>query len=160
MSMTLGICEIYLKDVHGFTDVYIHDKLILSEKIDILEFYDNNEIQNELKLFYNEGYFTNFLNINNFNNNIIIRNFKKIITNPNYFNFDIVKSYYYKNYCCCIKYTFIIKIIQRSWKKIFKIRQNIIKQRMNINNLHFREINGHWPYHINYLPSIKGLLIK
>ena len=41
--------------------------------------------------------------------------------------------------------TFWLKIVQRRWKKIYKARQDLLKQRMTIRALTFRARTGKWP---------------
>ena len=54
--------------------------------------------------------------------------------------------------------TFWLRLVQRTWKRIYKERQYIVKKRMRPNNLHYRSIHGHWPYGLNNLPGIWGML--
>jgi len=55
--------------------------------------------------------------------------------------------------------TFWLKLVQRKWKKIYKLRQQIIRKRSSPSALQYREINGSWKYDIAHLPSIRGLLV-
>jgi len=69
----------------------------------------------------------------------------------------------YMNYCehplypvtCCIIKTCWIRIVQRIWKKIVKIRKEIIEERKTIAALKYREIHGYWPAYITW-PTIRG----
>ena len=56
--------------------------------------------------------------------------------------------------------TFWLKIIQRKWKKIYKQRIEVIRQRMKIHSLKYKEINGNWPSSISYLPTLYGLMVN
>lgn len=60
--------------------------------------------------------------------------------------------------CFCILKTVWIKIIQRKWKTVMSMRNNIIKQRSTISSLRYRELNGRWPNHIQNIPTINGML--
>lgn len=50
--------------------------------------------------------------------------------------------------------TFWLRLVQRTWKRIYKERQNVIKKRMHPNSLHHRSIHGKWPIGINNLPGL------
>ena len=54
--------------------------------------------------------------------------------------------------------TYWIKLIQRHWKKAYRERKRIIKARMIFNNRRINEITGKYPYGLNRIPSIYGLL--
>ena len=85
-----------------------------------------------------------------------IRNYNNIIKDKNYIKLDIV--YIDKlagdETVGYIK-TFWIKLIQRRWKKIYKQRQDILKQRMLPKSIREREITGKWPKGLRIWP--KGL---
>ena len=62
------------------------------------------------------------------------------------------------HHCISILKTFWLKIIQRTWKNIYKDRKQVILRRLNPNALKYREINGRWPDNcINY-PNLRGML--
>lgn len=58
-----------------------------------------------------------------------------------------------------IKKTFWLKIIQRKWKKIYKIRKQILEKRLLPGALLHREIIGKWQNDIAYCPGVHGLLV-
>ena len=60
--------------------------------------------------------------------------------------------------CICVKKTIWIRLVQRTWKKIFKLRQEIIMRRHQPRHLFYRGITGSWAVECNRLPSIRGLL--
>jgi hypothetical protein len=51
-----------------------------------------------------------------------------------------------------------LRLIQRHWKKAYKKRSSIIKSLRSPGVLKYREINGCFPYGLNKIPSIWGLL--
>jgi len=60
-------------------------------------------------------------------------------------------------------YTSIVKthwlrIVQRTWKKIYKQRLDIMNKRMRLNAMRLFEISGKYPQDINAMPSLKGML--
>lgn len=62
------------------------------------------------------------------------------------------------NHCVSILKTHWLKLIQRTWKKIYKLRKLTIAMRSNPNALKHREIYGKWPnICINY-PNLRGML--
>jgi gamma-glutamyl-gamma-aminobutyraldehyde dehydrogenase len=51
-----------------------------------------------------------------------------------------------------------IRLIQRTWKKIFNMRKNITNKRQNLTSLRHRELTGKWPSDCSYCPTIYGML--
>lgn len=74
-------------------------------------------------------------------------------------NLEISECLYLPSeHCVSIIKTFWLKLIQRTWKKIYRARKLIIAMRLHPNALKYREINGRWPNNcINY-PILKGML--
>lgn len=62
------------------------------------------------------------------------------------------------DFCSVIVKTFWLKIIQRKWKKIYKERMRIVKNRKKLESLYFREISGKFPNTCLHLPTLQGLL--
>jgi hypothetical protein len=60
--------------------------------------------------------------------------------------------------CIAIIKTFWIKLIQRTWKKIYKMRQTIIFMRKNPLYILCRETTGKWPPICNIMPRLCGML--
>ena len=60
--------------------------------------------------------------------------------------------------CICIKKTMWIRLIQRTWKKIYKLRQETTALRSLPRNLFYRGITGSWSAECKYSPSIRGML--
>lgn len=77
---------------------------------------------------------------------------------PNKLSIDIMKLHIDSDgtYNIIIK-TFWLRIIQRTWKKIYKQRLYVKKNRLQSANLKYREIHGNWPRKICYLPSLNGM---
>lgn len=88
-----------------------------------------------------------------------IRNYYNMISSPNYIKPEIGENIYLESgHCVCIIKTVWLKIIQRAWKKIYKLRMDIIKKRTNIESLKHRKMTGKWPENCMYLPSLRGML--
>lgn len=63
-------------------------------------------------------------------------------------------------YCISIIKTHWLRLIQRTWKRIYKERKNILMKRYNPRSLKYREIYGKWPNDCIYLPQLKGMLLR
>jgi hypothetical protein len=66
--------------------------------------------------------------------------------------------YLHTGECVCIFKTIWLRLIQRTWKKIYKTRQDIIKQRCNVKSLLYREIRGNWPVTCVNMPTLFGMM--
>ena len=53
---------------------------------------------------------------------------------------------------------FWLRIIQRTWKRIFKKRQIAIVQRRSLLAQHYFELHGRYPYPCHTLPTIHGMI--
>ena len=60
----------------------------------------------------------------------------------------------------CILKTFWIRIIQKTWKKIYRQKKEILRKRCHINALLYKERTGKWPVCCFHMPSIIGMLCK
>ena len=124
---------------------------------------DLNKIKESV--FYNTSFFLKMYKskYTNLNNNMkthsIIRNYKQIIAQQNYIQLHIAKVIYLSgSECVAILKTFWIKIIQRTWKKIYIKRCTVIALRKLPISLFYRETYGKWSDNCLYLPSLQGLL--
>ena len=54
--------------------------------------------------------------------------------------------------------TYWIRLVQRHWKKILSIRENIYKRRGSINSQRHFEFYGRYPYGLNAIPRLYGML--
>ena len=135
----IGICELYNKHIHGFTDK-LQGKYILSYELSLEEF-----MLDEYKLIL-ELIKTEYMMIEESKKRSdVIRNYKNIIESKNYFS------------CCLFKYdeidgspeinAVIIKTggiiwFQKRWKKRMNNNKEKLKKYKNLINLRLREING------------------
>jgi len=60
--------------------------------------------------------------------------------------------------CICILKTFWLRLIQRTWRKIFKQRRHMFQIRHTLKSLRYREMYGKWPIACNNMPTIHGML--
>lgn len=89
----------------------------------------------------------------------IIRNYSNIISRENYIRPEIGEYIMLPTLeSVAILKTFWLRIIQRTWKNIFKKRQNIIKLRTSPSSLRVREITGDWQLDLVTLPGLRGML--
>ena len=51
-----------------------------------------------------------------------------------------------------------LRLIQRSWKRVFQQRLKVTKLRSLYQNIKHRERTSKWPQKCNHMPSIKGML--
>ena len=157
----LLVCEIFNKNIHGITresDTNINGQFLVIKKFKINKntqinylFDKINKHSNWVNGFYNKYY-------ENLGDNYIT-NYRSIIKKSNYIKPEIGEVYYLRgDECVCVIKTFWLKIIQRSWKKIFKIRQQMIKRRFRPDSILHMQITGKWPEECIYMPSIRGML--
>lgn len=64
-----------------------------------------------------------------------------------------------KTYSVIVK-TYWISLIQRHFKKLYIQKINIINERKKLKNVQYNQINGKYPFGLNVLPSIYGMLEK
>lgn len=154
----IAICEIFHPRIHGKDEnssVGIETHFLVNVTFELEEFYNNSyqDSINYLRADYND---VSRKFCNKYLQHPTIRNYNKIIQEKTFIKIDIVfidelpgnESVGY------IK-TFWIKLIQRRWKKIYKQRQYILKQRMLPKSIHEREVTGKWPKGLRLWP--KGL---
>ena len=80
---------------------------------------------------------------------LVIRNWSAIVQRPNYFEPQLAQCIRLDTgETVCIIKTFWLKIIQRTWKKVFKERQRMLK------NISLRQRKGKV-----FMPSLKGMLM-
>lgn len=104
----------------------------------------------------NEHYLT-LIRLRKFDNNYM--NYIRIMYPNNRLNLEIAECLYLTSqHCVSIIKTYWLKLIQRTWKKILRLRKHIIEMRSQPNIIKYREIHGKWPnYCINY-PRLRGML--
>jgi len=123
------LCEIYNEKIHGNVS---ENKKELCNHYLVLGIFKKLDMKclNEMSSFYNKSYMEK---INKITPHSTIRNYRNILTSPNYIKPEIA-------YCIClaggeeicILKTFWIRIIQRTWKTIYKSRKEIItKEKSN-----------------------------
>jgi len=144
------LCELYNKS-HGNKN----NKLCYYY-LNIYTFkYLNIDILNKISKSYND----HLKSIENIHSLSVIRNYENIAKNKNYIKPQIAENIFLESgHCVCIIKTIWIKLIQRTWRKIYALRKDVISKRCKIESLIFREITGKWPNTCIHFPSLKGML--
>jgi len=147
MVFNLVLCELFNTKIHGIdsqSDKNIIGHYLLCEKIDLLRENHNEYIEDLIEL-YNMKY-ENILQNYKYYKHPTIRNYEAIIGNENYIKQEIGECFYLSgDECVVILKTFWLKIIQRKWRKVFKLRCECLNRRKKINNIRYKEIHGKWP---------------
>lgn len=167
----LLIPEIYNKYFHGKTldsdpnidgqflvlqTFYINPNNNINNNNIIIEFF--NYVNNLCK-FYKKYYEKKLYEIH-LPPHTVLRNYHIIIKHPSYLNLQIGQVYYLKgDECVCVIKTIWLKVVQRAWKKIYKIRNEIKQLRCRPDSIMYRQFCGRWPQNCSYLPSIRGILL-
>ena len=175
----LMLCELHLPTMHGKTnnsDPNIETHYLIHDLYNPTELYsddlddsdsdsdsdqDNsyNRIHNAINYLKQKYLYITYEFDPIFHNHPIIRNYYKIVSNPNYIQPEIGEYIILPTLeAVAVLKTFWIRIIQRKWKKIFKQQQQIIGERCKLHSLRFRQITGHWPTHCKTFPTLKGML--
>lgn len=84
-----------------------------------------------------------------------IRNFNTIVSKNNYIKPEIAETIILESgHSICILKTFWLRLIQRTWKRIYKERCLIIKLRCCYASIKEREITGQWPERCRVYPGL------
>ena len=155
------LCEIFNPSMHGFTSE--SDQNVIGHYL-VIGKYPMDSI------YFNNSYIRDV--INNYQSNIRelllspnycrhpwIRNYKNIAARNNYIRPEIAECIILSgNETVAILKTFWLRIVQRTWKRVFRERCNILNIRKTMYALYFRQIHGSWPANCARLPELKGML--
>jgi len=185
-KFNLVLIELHNETIHGInnTNTYIDSHYLLIDSFYPYNYYSKNDVNNIYNLNNINDY--NIINniLNNLENEIELYNINDTIeTYKNYYRIlfrQFCKHKFIRNYYKIIKHyikpqigliielpsheriviikTFWIKIIQRTWKNIYKKRILIINKRKHIHNINYKRLNGIWTKGLNNIPSLKGML--
>jgi len=152
------LCELFHKSFHGepYDDI-IQFHYFVSWRFKIMNLAKINNIIH----FLNEEYLQ-LVNSNHpfVNNHSIYKNYKNILSSPNYIKLEIAQCIYYETHCVAILKTFWIRLIQRKWKSIFKNIKEILLKRCQLSALKHKQNTGRWPNDCFNVPSLKGMLYQ
>lgn len=51
-----------------------------------------------------------------------------------------------------------LRLVQRTWKKVYNDRKRVLKGRRKIQNLFYKEVHGRYPNGLNFVPTIYGMM--
>lgn len=114
--MTLGIYEFYNKNIHGGNNIDMNNKLLLSYKVPLREFYNNDykDYLINMKKFY-------YTRVDKEEYNKSISNYENIIKNNKYYKLNILKELQLSTgELSCIDKTFYLRLLQRKFKNYYK----------------------------------------
>jgi hypothetical protein len=164
MSFCLIICEIFNENIHGIdenSDSTIQGHYLVTYNISRInaeyELPASNSLINDAKPYLNIC--KKFYKNTTYKSHSLIQNYENIISKPNYVQLQIAKVIYLSGYeCVAILKTFWIRIIQRTWKKIYKQKCIILAIRKLPSSLVYKQTHSKWPNNCLYMPSLYGML--
>lgn len=149
----LVLCELYNKNIHGINE----NKTVKCNYLTICRYKVLNKCIHNDAEYYNYNYHINF--DYNIRKHEIYRNYKNIISRPDYIKPEIAECIYLQSgECISILKTYLLKLIQRTWKNVYKKRIEIMKIRFHPTSIKYREIHGRWPDKCILCPTIKGMI--
>ena len=122
-------------DENSSPDIKSH--WLIMDIIDVKDFYgDLNEIQDTLRFYRHHS-----------------------LQGSEYIQLNLI-TYQYLNgqEFVAVSKLYWIKLVQRTWKKIFKERKEKITMRKSPKELQYRAIHGCWAPHVNYLPGLRSMI--
>ena len=158
-NFNIVLCELYNEDIHGTTNnINIQTSYFVLNRY---KYFDLETINRDC-LYYNSQYnniVRNILLVESLRKHPVIINYVNIISNTSYIKPEISKCIYLDTgECVCVLKTIWFRLIQRTWKKIYAIQNDVIKKRCSVKSLYYREITGKWPVDCRKMPTIKGML--
>lgn len=51
-----------------------------------------------------------------------------------------------------------LRIVQRTWKKVFQLRKTVLNKRMQLGSIRLFELSGKYPSDATYMPTLRGML--
>lgn len=89
----------------------------------------------------------------------VVRNYRSIIMNEKFMRPEIAQCITLSGgECVAILKTIWLRLIQRTWKKIYKERQRILLLRCRPESLKYIQIYGKWSQECCFMPSLKGMM--
>ena len=115
----------------------IQSHWLIMDIVDVRDFYrDHDEVQDNLE------FYRRHINID-----------------PKFVQLTLVEYNYLNGHeFIAISKLFWIKIIQRTWRKIFKERKAKINMRKMPKELQYRNVHGHWAPHLQFIPEFRSMI--
>lgn len=158
----LVICELYNRGIHGVPDKNsnsgVESHYLVNGRFKNFNMCDINEYDYIVMLRARYMNLSNkYINSNNeYVNRTRFRNYINIITREDYIRPEIAECIYLSgNECVAIIKTFWIRLIQRTWKKVYRAKMETIRKMKSIHYLKDREISGR---RLLSIPTLKGML--
>ena len=150
MSLSLGICEIYTPEIHGYSHSSIHNQMlghyIVANTLNISEFYDDSYLD---IIYTNRWGWRNAITNGYINKNFVhpvIANFKGMLRQEDFIKVDIIQSINLGGgEIIGIKKTMWLRIFQKIYKKRFLQQKQRIMLRKRPSSQHYRKLTGKYP---------------
>ena len=168
----LGLCELFNTNIHGFIEgqsspeIYYH--YFMRNEIPIQEFYEDIHMVEETCQRLNYYYTNRICRMPYYYLYHPIPNYRKIIRSnqsQSSYNYHYIKPEIIERIilpkggeCISIIKTFWLRIIQRTWKKVYLKQKEILNKRRSIQSIRYLEIYGKYPPDCSYYPTIYGML--
>ena len=149
--MNLALCELYNPNIHHYSSIEEEWKNQSTHWLNIHTIHSNYnflKIKKQIKRI-RKGYLES--------NSVhpYIRNYQNIIKNNNYIQIHLVKNILLSTgETICIIKTYWLRIIQRTWKRVYKKRKEVIEKRKSIYALTYFQLHGKWPNVCLYIPKL------
>jgi len=155
MVYAIGICELYHETIHGVLppeekeEVNTHYLLLYKCK--------SREMDDIAEIIHYCIRLGKYLNhIHSSISSDVFPNYPKLIKNCSP---EIVEYFYLpSHHCVCIKKTFWLKIIQRTWRRVLSERKRVIVERSQYHSIRHMELFGRWPTSCAIYPRLSGML--
>jgi len=153
-SYKLAICELFHPFLHGQDETSsptINSHFLVYTLIDLPDFYNKSYLSEE------NSYRRYRRAIQLLHGNPLhptIRDYNNVATK--YIRLEIIQADLLSGQeeVAYLK-TFWLRIVQRRWKKIYKERQDIVRQRKQVKAIQERQRTGNWPKHLRNWPLFK-----
>ncbi len=149
----LAICEIFHPVLHGEAEMHVNSHFLIYTTIDLPDFYSREYLseENSLRRYVKA---VQILHGSLNETHPLIRNYRTVA--KKYIRLEIIQADVLdgQEEVAYLK-TFWLRIVQRRWKKVYKARKEILRQRQQMIALQERQRTGNWPPHLRSWPAFK-----
>lgn len=147
--MELAIVEIYNSYIHGNTK--LDGSYLVYETFELDDFYNDEYLTS---CYFVEENYKNMLTRGI--NHKVIRNYRSILEKNETHSIRLINTYFTKDQeQLAIDKTYLIKRIQRQWRKILNQRRNIVRIRSNPRELYHMRSTGKWSSRCSKFPTLQ-----
>lgn len=145
----IALCDLYNDKIHGTTNIQGHYLVNCRYKMLHMDWITETTefINNEYKLLHSYHH-------------DLFPNYRNIVLQENYIKPEIIECIDKEGICIAIIKTFWIKIVQRTWKNIFKRRKEAFKYRQTLSSINYYNLTGKWPANCYAYGGLRGMLIN